>query len=323
MIAIVNIADVGRKLKTNIKYYRKLKMGIENTWLGRTQNHIYEHFLPYWNGINTLLFTIVGILFSLNREILWGKIHSNTLGWILFILIIGSSIWHIAKQISNSKTIEKIEKEKDGKIFSLEEDKRIHDVTIQNLENKISKINNNSIEIVEIHLAYLAEKMKLTSNERITLYKFINDEFYVLGRFSKNPELKKRSRNSYKKEGLIFKAWQETKFFKNSGIPEPDNKRNKFKSGYYRVISSLAKINEETVWNMNMKGRSFYIKALKDMMNLEQTSIVVVESKNDRGFEEVDIDMVLNQDEEKRLVAFVEKIDWDFPNINKAKEQGF
>lgn len=298
-------------------------MGIENTWFGRTQNHIYEHYLPYWNGLNVLIFAIVGILFSLNREIFWGKIHSNILGWLLLVVIMLSSIFHISKQVKNNRTIEAVDKNRKNETKKLIDDKDNLDLKIQKLENQIAKINNNSIEIVEIHLAYLAEKMKLTNNERITLYKFINDEFYVLGRFSKNPELKKRSRNSYKKEGLIFKAWQDTKFFKNTGIPEPDSKRNKFKSGYYSVINSLAKISEETVWNMNMKSRSFYIKPFKDMMNLEQTSIIVVESKSDKGFEEDDIDTVLNQDEEKRLVAFVEKIDWDFPNINKAKEKGF
>ena len=234
-----------------------------------------------------------------------------------------ATVFQIAKQVEESKTIELLEKERNEKIASLKEEKSTLDLKIQKLENQIAKINNNSIEIVEIHLAYLAEKMKLTNNERITLYKFINEEFYVLGRFSKNPELKKRSRNSYKKEGLIFRAWQETKFFKNTGIPEPDSRRNKFKAGYYKVINSLAKINEETVWGMNMQSRSFYIKAFKDMVNLEQTSIVVIESKNEKGFEENIIDSVLNEDEEKRLVAFVEKIDWDFPNINKAKEQGF
>ena len=97
-------------------------MGIENTKFGIFSNHIYEHGLPYWNGLNTLIFASVGILFSLNREILWNKIHSNTLGWILFCLIILSSIWHIVKQVSNSKTIEKIEKEKTAEINSLNSD---------------------------------------------------------------------------------------------------------------------------------------------------------------------------------------------------------
>jgi hypothetical protein len=298
-------------------------MGFENTWWGKIQKHIYENYLPYLNGLNTVIFAVIGILFELDTIIPRINLNTKTIGWILFAIVIILTIFQITKQIKESKTIEKLEKGRNDEITLLKGEKNSLDLKIQKLENQIAKINNNSIEIVEIHLAYLAEKMKLTNNERITLYKFINDEFYVLGRFSKNPELKKRSRNSYKKEGLIFKAWQETKFFKNSGIPEPDSKRNKFKAGYYSVINSLAKINEETVWNMNMQSRSFYIKAFKDMMNLEQTSIIVVESKNDRGFEEAEIDTVLNLDEEKRLVAFVEKIDWDFPNINKAKEQGF
>jgi hypothetical protein len=298
-------------------------MGFENTKLGIFFNHIYEHGLSYWNGINVLIFAIVGILFSLNREIFWSKIHSNTLGWILFTIVIASSIWLINKQVYSSKSIDKIEKEKTDEIISLKGDKKELDIKIQNLENQISKINNNSIEIVEIHLAYLFEKMKLGNNERISLYKLICDEFYVLGRYSANPELRKRSRISYKKEGLIFKAWQEIKFFKNTGIPNADNKRTKFKKNYYKIINDIATIDEETVWNIKMKGRSFYIKSFKDLMNLEQTSIIVIESKNERAFEEADIDLVLNLDEEKRLVAFVEKIDWDFPNINNASEKGF
>ena len=299
-------------------------MGIENTKFGIFSNHIYEHGLPYWNGLNTLIFASVGILFSLNREILWNKIHSNTLGWILFCLIILSSIWHIVKQVSNSKTIEKIEKEKTTEINSLKLQKSELDIKIQNLESQISKINNNSIDIVETHLAYLFEKMDLNNSERISLYKFIDDKFYVLGRFSSNPELKKRGRNSYKKEGLIFKAWQLGKYFKNSGIPVPNiSTRSKFRRGYYKVLNEIVSIDEETVWKMKMKSRSFYLKALKDSSNVENTSIIVIESLNDNGFQSSEIDQILSMEEEKKLVTFVEKIDWDFPNINKAIEKGF
>lgn len=298
-------------------------MSFENTFLGKKLSHIYQHYLPYWNGLNILFFTIVGILFSLNSNVFWDKIHSNKLGWIILAITIASSIWHTAKQVSNSKTIEELEKLNKNEISKLTDEKEKLDFKIQRLENQISEINNNSIEIVEIHLAYLFEKMSFNNDERITLYKFINDKFYVLGRYSSNPELKKRGRSSYKKEGLIFKAWQETKFFKNNGVPKADKRRGKFKSGYYRIINELAPINEETLWNIKMKSRSFYIRAFKDLNNLEQTSIIVIESIKDNAFEEKFIDSRLNNYEEKRLVAFVDKIDWDFPNINKAKEKGF
>jgi hypothetical protein len=298
-------------------------MGIENTWLGKIQNHIYENYLPYLNGLNTVIFAVIGILFELNTVIPKVNLNTKTVGWILFIIVILLTIFQIAKQIKESKTIDKLEKERKDEIEFLQSIKDNLDVKIQKLENQLSKINNNSIDIVEIHLAYLAEKMKLSSNERITLYKLIDDQFYVLGRYSSNPELKKRSRTSYKKEGLIFKAWQEIKFFKNSGIPIADSRRTKFRNNYYKIINDIAPIEEETVWNIKMKSRSFYIKSFKDLMNLEQTSIIVIEGKNDKAFDEAEIDLVLNQDEEKRLVAFVEKIDWDFPNINNASEIGF
>jgi hypothetical protein len=36
-----------------------------------------------------------------------------------------------------------------------------------------------------------------------------------------------------------------------------------------------------------------------------------------------EIEQILTPEEERKLVTFVEKIDWDFPNINKASEKGF
>lgn len=299
-------------------------MGIENTKFGKLQNHIYEHYLPYWNGLNTLFFAVIGILFELDTIIPKINLNTKTIGWVLFAIVIVSTIFQIAKQVNGAKTIEKLEKERNDEITLLKEEKNNLDLKIQKLENQIAKINSNSIEIVEIHLAYLSEKLNLTNNERITLYKFINNKFYVLGRYCGNSEFTNRSRVNYNKEGLIFKAWQENRFFKNSGIPVPDEKnRTKFRRGYFKILNEIATIDEETVWNMKMKSRSFYIKTLKDLNGLGQTSIIVIESKNEKAFEETHIDSIFNLDEEKRLVAFVEKIDWDFPNINNATENGF
>ncbi|MBN8566871.1 MAG: hypothetical protein J0M25_09090 [Flavobacteriales bacterium] len=212
-------------------------MGIENTKFGKLLNHIYENYLIYLNGLNTLIFAIIGILFELNTEVTEYKIHTKTIGWFLFVFVFVLTVIQIVQQVKEIKSIEKIEREKTFEINSLKIEKNDLDIKIQNLENQISKINNNSIEIVQIHLAYLFEKMKLKNTERISLYKFIDDKFYVLGRFSSNPELKKRGRNSYKKEGLIFKAWQLGKYFKNSGIPVANmSTRPKFRRGYYKVL---------------------------------------------------------------------------------------
>lgn len=231
--------------------------------------------------------------------------------------------FHIYRQIKYTKTIEKLESVKNEEIKTLKEEKEKYGLNIQYLENRLAKINNNSIAFIETNLAYLSEKIRLGSEGRITLYKFINEQFYILGRYSENPEFKKRNRKSYPKEGLIFKAWQEGKFCKTNGIPIPANKRRKFKNGYFRILNDIAPIKEETLWNMKMKSRCFYLKTLKDASLLENNSIIVIESIQEDGFKENIIDSVLNADEEKKLVNFVEKIDWVFPNSENAKEKGF
>lgn len=289
-------------------------MSFEKSGIGRFFRHIYEHILHYWNVFNTLCFTIVGILFSLQL---------NKYGWVGLIIAFILSIFHIYRQVQNSKTIEKLESDKNDEIKELKEIKEKYELNIQYLENRLAKISSSSIALIETNLAYLSEKIKLGSEGRITLYKFIDDQFYILGRYSENPEFKKRSRESYPKEGLIYKAWQEGKFCKITGIPAPANKKSKFKSGYFRTLYDIAPIKEETVWNMRMKSRCFYLKTLKDLSSLENNSIIVIESIQENGFKKETIDSILNTDEEKKLVTFVEKIDWVFPNLENAKEKGF
>lgn len=289
-------------------------MGIENTTLGKILQHLYEHFLPYLNGFNTLLFAIIGILFELDF---------NKIGWIIFIIVVFLTIFQILKQVKYSKTVEKLEEEKNGEITQLKEEKGKIELKVQSLENQISKINNNSIDLVETYLANLSDKIKLGCDGRITLYKFINNEFYILGRFSENPELKKRSRVSYKQEGLIFKAWKEGKFFITKGIPSPTTVRGAFNQKYYKALNKIAPIDKNTVISMSMKSRSFYLKALKDSTKTKNTSIIVIENLQENAFQENVINSTLNVEEEKKLANFVEKIDWVFPNIDEARQKGF
>ncbi|MFK8303639.1 hypothetical protein ACI75Y_12110 [Capnocytophaga stomatis] len=135
-------------------------MGIENTTLGKILQHLYEHFLPYLNGFNTLLFAIIGILFELDF---------NKIGWIIFIIVVFLTIFQILKQVKYSKTVEKLEEEKNGEITQLKEEKGKIELKVQSLENQISKINNNSIDLVETYLANLSDKIKLGCDGRITL----------------------------------------------------------------------------------------------------------------------------------------------------------
>jgi len=56
-------------------------MGIENTLVGKVQNHIYENYLPYLYGLNTVVFAIIGILFELDTDIPIINWNTKTVGW--------------------------------------------------------------------------------------------------------------------------------------------------------------------------------------------------------------------------------------------------
>ena len=51
-------------------------MSFEKSPLTKILKHIYEHFLLYLNGLNTICFTIVGILFSIQLYIWLGGVSN-------------------------------------------------------------------------------------------------------------------------------------------------------------------------------------------------------------------------------------------------------
>jgi hypothetical protein len=284
----------------------------EEHWWIVFSRYIYNYGIGIFNVAIGFCYAIVGILFGLNKHILNNKIHSNTLGWIVLISTVFLSVVQFLKQ-----------NKKDKSILQLERTNGVQSEKIQKLENQIQTINKNSKEIFDVHLSYLFLKLALGDNDRISLYKYEGEKFFIIGRYSSNPELKKVTRASYPKEGLISKAWEEKKFFKVDGIPVPNiSSRTKFRNGFYKIINDIAPIEENTLWNMKMKSRSFYLKAFDDFNGLQRTSILVIESKNERAFLENNLDNIIDE-EEKKLVAFVEKVDWKLPDIINAVNVGF
>ena len=78
----------------------------------------------YLNGLNTVIFAIIGILFELNTTVTIYNVNTKTIGWILFVTVVILTIVQIIYQIKDTKSIEKIEKEKAQIIFSLGNEKK-------------------------------------------------------------------------------------------------------------------------------------------------------------------------------------------------------
>ena len=133
--------------------------------------------------LNGLGYTLIGILFELNKKIWWDTIHSQTLGWILLIIVF------IANLILGIKLISK-KKSKNGLI---QKNQKLSE-KVQDLENTIDELHKSNLEIFNEHLAALFYKLNLSENERISFYQYQNNKFHIVGRYSSNPKLNEKSR---------------------------------------------------------------------------------------------------------------------------------
>jgi hypothetical protein len=259
--------------------------------------------------LNGLGYTLIGILFELNKKIWWDTIHSQTLGWILLIIVF------IANLILGIKLISK-KKSKNGLI---QKNQKLSE-KVQDLENTIDELHKSNLEIFNEHLAALFYKLNLSENERISFYKYQNNKFHIVGRYSSNPKLNEKSRQYYSSdEGFISIAFQRGHFHLNEGAPKFINGK---RQEYYNFIRSKCEIPIETLKAIKTKSRSFYLYAFKDRKGLKRNSIIVFESLDSGKFDRDEIDAIL-KNEKPKFLSFIERIESDLPDLKTANITGF
>lgn len=259
--------------------------------------------------INGLGYAFIGILFELDKTITSYEIHTHNLGWILFVIAIILNAFFGIKLFKKNKS--KSDLIKNNRILSEK---------IQDLENTIDKLHRDNLEIFNEHLASLFYKLDLTENERISFYKYQNDKFHIVGRYSSNPNLCEKNRKYYSSnEGFISLAFQKGHFLLNEDVPEFINGS---KQSYYNFVRAHCEIPIDTLKAIKMKSRSFYLYAFKDRKGLVRNSIIVFESLNSGLFDPEVIDKNLKE-EKSKFLSIIERIESDLPDLRTANEIGF
>jgi hypothetical protein len=115
-------------------------------------------------------------------------------------------------------------------------------------------------------------ELDFTYNERITIYRFENELFVPVGRYSINPTIKKYGRNNYpNSEGFIGKTWNNGHIHIED-LPDP----TRAKRSYVTQVVSLCDISESILDKLSMKSRAYYCRNLLE--NSEPIAVVVFES---------------------------------------------
>lgn len=154
---------------------------------------------------------------------------------------------------------------------------RYEDAT-QSLAEIRMEYQQTLFEMTHSYLGYLSNDIfNLSNEERISLYVFDNEQFIIVGRYSKHPTYKELNRLKLPcNEGCVSKAWLEGgEVF----LTLPSNHKE-----YVEALSTEFSIPRKRVKDFRMKSRSYYARAIEN--NRKRVGVIVFESTKQNNLEQ-------------------------------------
>lgn len=148
---------------------------------------------------------------------------------------------------------------------------------VQSLEAQLAEISDDHYDMVCRYLSSLSPHLGLRHTERISLYKYSNGKFILIGRSSPNPEYDKRGQTNYSAmQGCIREAWKHGEFT-ILNLPNPQTDLEKYSQELYEKYGIPVEISQ----SFRMKSRSYYGLAIHDntRMGKLRRAVVIVESR--------------------------------------------
>lgn len=171
------------------------------------------------------------------------------------------------------------------------------------LQDEYADLYNDYKLLYDRFLADISNKLGFTSTERISIYKFENNKFFIMSRYSSNAEYNDRRRTEYpSNEGFIGEAWgnQNGEIFVTLQSDPTDI------DSYIAEITGLCKMRATVIRKMKMKSKQFYVKKINNADNTYPIAIMVFESTNVNKVVKNNIDQVLI-DENNKLVSLIQR----------------
>lgn len=149
---------------------------------------------------------------------------------------------------------------------------------------KIIEKNHSAIEILGGYLSYIpkhymkimSDQLNLRNADRVSLYIFNDDNFQIIGRYSKNPSYKEIGRKIYpRNEGYISKCITNNNgksYYYKGNLP-------KNKEKYLKTVSKDTNISRDVISNLSMKSRAYFCKLIQDY-DKNNIGVLVIETIN-------------------------------------------
>lgn len=131
--------------------------------------------------------------------------------------------------------------------------------TQEELQEQKSETNKLNKELVTIWLKSALKTLELNSTERATIYYEFDDAFFLLARYSINPEYAKIHRQKFPlTQGVIGKAWQHGVHVEND-CPDAENSQE-----YIAYLIKTYAYEEDKINSLTMKSCRYVALAIVD-----------------------------------------------------------
>lgn len=282
---------------------------------GNFFSRLTEDWLWVYGLVSVIFFSYVGAQESLQRTIhkaIPAQLKNHILLFTdlaslqfyvflgaIFFGVLGSS-GSFFKQKKNKKIIESLQREN------------------LNLENDI---NNRELDTYFIFSAYLKtiyDDLKMTSEERVSLYKLDFDKFICIGRYSDNEIYREKTNRLYpKNQGCIGRAWERGG---DEIVDSPQFLDDE--EAWYQYHINTCHFSRAELINIKMKSCSFKGIGLRNSHG-QTIAVIVFESMMKNGLKFGGITKYFNLNTNKALVGLVESLSSHIPNLEEAMEEGF
>lgn len=146
---------------------------------------------------------------------------------------------------------------------------------LQTTKDKLKNIQKEYFKLCSDNIRVIFEDFfaQTDGQGRVSIYKFDDTQFKLLGRYSNNPEFNKIGRGNYaSNEGFIAMGWQNGKFSIDSAPKWVGNGKD-----YKDFMKLNCRITDTALRKIRMKSRSFYINRIKNEDSRPPLGIIVFE----------------------------------------------
>lgn len=187
-------------------------------------------------------------------------------GGVIIFIGLALVIFGLVGAYKDKKTLKEENKELLKSKFNLEESER----QVESLKSRLEKLNK---ALAQSWLIKLNTDLGLDTNDRVTIYYHNNDRFYLLARYSDNPEFRKIHRTKFQlNKGVISRVWQHDEHEEVDCPKFEDSSPN----GYMGYMSATYNYDTNKLDSLHMKSHRMYGKGINNQNN--RLGAILVES---------------------------------------------